>query len=110
MASDLLRGAAVMALVLMAAVSAQAQAPHRHLASTSAEELKRVYLECDRFATRTLLDLGDAAHCSMVGEELKHRIFGGDFERLLAWWREQKSIAAEAGRQSAAQEQGWRAP
>jgi len=99
MASQLLLGAAAAALVLMVAASpapAQAPAPDRpHLASASIEALQRTYLECDRIATRTLLDLASAAHCSMVGEELKHRAFGGDFEQLLAWWRANKQAGAE---------------
>ena len=108
MASKPLRHLAALALGLTAALPSAAQAPHRQLAATSVEELKTVYLECDRFATRTLLDLGHAAHCSMVGEELKHRVFGGDFERLLAWWREQKSVAGEPGLENTAQERRLR--
>ena len=99
--SQLMLGAAAAALALMAAVPspapAQAHAPdRRHLASVSVEALQHTYLECDRAATHTLLDLGSAAHCSMVGEELKHRVFGGDFERLIAWWRANKWGGAEA--------------
>jgi hypothetical protein len=99
--SQLMLGAAAAALALMAALPspapAQAHAPdRRHLASVSVEALQRTYLECDRVSTHTLLDLGSAAHCSMVGEELKHRVFGGDFERLIAWWRANKWTGAEA--------------
>ncbi|MDR6536868.1 hypothetical protein [Variovorax soli] len=100
MASPLLLGAAAAALVLMAAASpapAQAPAPDRpHLASASIEALQRTYLECDHIATRTLLDLASAAHCSMVAEELKQRVFGGDFEQLLAWWRANRWRGEEA--------------
>lgn len=101
MTSQLLLGAVAAALALMAALPspapAQARVPdRRHLASVSVEALQRTYLECDRVATHTLLDLGTAAHCSMVGEELKHRVFDGDFERLLAWWRANKWGSAEA--------------
>ncbi|MGK6310953.1 hypothetical protein [Variovorax sp. DT-64] len=99
--SQLMLGAAAAALALMAALPspapAQAHVPdRRHLTSVSVEALQRTYLECDRVATHTLLDLGSAAHCSMVGEELKHRVFGGDFERLIAWWRANKWGGAEA--------------
>lgn len=101
MTSQLLLGAVAAALALMAALPspapAQAHAPdRRHLASVSVEALQRTYLECDRVATHTLLDLGSAAHCSMVGEELKHRAFGGDFERLISWWRANRRGGAEA--------------
>ena len=101
MTSQHLLGAVAAALVLLAASPvpspAQAQAPdRRHLASASVEALQRTYLECDRVATNTLLDLASAAHCSMVGEELKHRVFGGDLERLLAWWRANRRTGTEA--------------
>ncbi len=99
--SQLMLGAAAAALALMAALPspapAQAHAPdRRHLASVSVEALQHTYLECDRVATHTLLDLGSAAHCSMVGEELKHRVFGGDFDQLIEWWRANKRGGAEA--------------
>jgi len=101
MASQLLLGAVAAALVLLAAspvpAPAQAKAPDRRdLASVSVEALQRTYLECDHIATRTLLDLASAAHCSMVGEELKHRVFGGDFEQLIAWWRANRWVGAAA--------------
>jgi hypothetical protein len=96
MASKLLRRTAAMVLALAAACPAAANPLRAHLASASVEELKRVYLECDRAATHALLDLAVAAHCSMVGEELKHRAFGGDFDRLIAWWRAQKPPSSEA--------------
>ncbi|KWT76870.1 hypothetical protein APY03_5307 [Variovorax sp. WDL1] len=97
-------GAVAAALALMAALPspapAQAHAPdRRHLASVSVEALQRTYLECDRVATHTLLDLGSAAHCSMVAEELRQRVFDGDFDRLIAWWREHKPTGPETGLQ-----------
>jgi hypothetical protein len=96
MASKLLHGTAAVLLALAAACPAAADPLRARLASASPEELKRVYLDCDRAATRSLLDLAVAAHCSMVGEELKHRVFGGDFDRLIAWWREHKLPSSEA--------------
>jgi hypothetical protein len=53
------------------------------------EQLKSDYLHCERLAQATLLDFGTAGDCSMVYEELKQRVFGGDFHLLLAWWRQQ---------------------
>ncbi|GAA4348506.1 hypothetical protein GCM10023165_34390 [Variovorax defluvii] len=96
MATKQLRGAAAAALVLIAASPTSAQTPRPHLASVGVEELKRIYLQCDRVASRTLLDMATAAHCSMVSEELQHRVFGGDFDGLVAWWRTQKAKPAEA--------------
>lgn len=96
MASKLLHGTVAVVLALVAAGPATANPSRARLASASVEELKRVYLDCDRAATRALLDFAVAAHCSMVGEELKHRVFGGDFDRLIAWWRAQKPPSGDA--------------
>ncbi|OUL99252.1 hypothetical protein [Variovorax sp. JS1663] len=110
MATDLLRGVAAAVLALFTACPALAQPPRPHLAATSAEELKRIYLDCDRVASRTVLDFAAAAHCSMVGEELKHRVFDGDFDRLIAWWRAQKPRSADAVSGAHTQEDEVRAP
>lgn len=65
-----------------------------HFATASVEQLKRAYLECDRRAMDGVLDFDDAARCSMIHEVLKERGFGGDFDRMLAWWKSQKVAAA----------------
>jgi len=54
------------------------------------EQLKRAYLQCDHDASKGLLSQGDAAICSSVHETLKARAFGGDFDRMLAWWKSTK--------------------
>ena len=41
-------------------------------------------------ATESVLDAATYQRCSAVGEELLKRGFDGDFERLLAWWRQEK--------------------
>ncbi|VTU26810.1 hypothetical protein H4CHR_01869 [Variovorax sp. PBS-H4] len=115
MATHLLRCAVVAALTLMAAshgrAPAQPMAPdRRHLASASVETLQRAYLDCDYIATRTLLDLASAAHCSLVGEELKQRAFGGDFDQLVAWWRANKRVHAEAVSESQMPDHGPGSP
>ena len=53
------------------------------------DDLKRSYLACHRASMRLALDSGEAMHCSVVYEALKHRAFGGDFERVLAWSHKQ---------------------
>ena len=50
-------------------------------------ELKATYLRCARESSRRLLGFDEAALCTIVGEALKARSFGGDFNALLAWWR-----------------------
>lgn len=52
--------------------------------------LERDFWLCERASMRYMLDLGTAAHCSVVYETLKARRFGGDFKALLAWWQANK--------------------
>jgi hypothetical protein len=65
-------------------------------AAPTLDELKSAYLDCDRRAATAFLDAGDAANCSLVYEELKKRVFTGDFERLLAWWQAQRGVDMNA--------------
>ena len=54
--------------------------------ATSAQ-LRATYLECDRRSSMYLMDLDFMIRCQKVGDALKERDFGGDFERQLQWWR-----------------------
>lgn len=53
----------------------------------SIEDLKRLYLECDRASIAQRLTQGEVMFCSIVYEALKRHAFDGDFDRLLAWSR-----------------------
>lgn len=86
---------ALIPLGLSASV-AFAQAGTNKLASASIDELKQVYLACDRTASRQVLDMASAAYCSSVAEALQKRAFDDNFDRLLAWWRAEKEGAAFA--------------
>lgn len=55
------------------------------------EQLKEVYADCANESEARLLGSGEAAVCSIVYETLKRRVFGGDFEKLLAWSRAQRA-------------------
>jgi hypothetical protein len=57
-------------------------------------ELQSLYLDCDRMAMSAALDFGSASYCSIVYETLKATVFGGSFERLLAWDRAQRDARA----------------
>lgn len=85
---------AVLALAAGAALAAQAQPDRSHLAPVPVDQLKAMYLQCERTASGSLLDAGEAAECSMVGEELLARCIGGDYSRLLQWWRAERASAA----------------
>jgi len=87
------RLAAMVPLALCTSM-AFAQAASDRLAAVPIDELKRVYLACDRAASQQLLDSDTAAHCSFAGEALQQRAFEGSFDRLLAWWRAEKDAAS----------------
>ena len=89
---------ALLPLALSApAAFAQPRPAGRDVASYSVDELKRVYLACDRAATRARLDIAAAAGCSEISQELLRRGFGGNSNGLLAWWRVEKNAMTGAG-------------
>jgi hypothetical protein len=90
-----------LALAAFASTASIAQPDRSHLAALTVDKLKLMYLECDRRARQAMLDSAEAAHCSMAAEELKQRGFGGDFDRLLAWWQTQQRADARLSAQSA---------
>lgn len=85
-----------LAVLLAVAATAHAASDGSGPAVLTADQLKSAYLDCDRRATTAFLDAGDAANCSLVYEELKQRVFAGDFDRLLAWWQSQRGADLNA--------------
>jgi hypothetical protein len=80
----------VLAPCLMAcALATLAQA--NPLPTLSEEALEARFWACDVASTHTVLSLSEGAQCVRWQDELKQRRFGGDFERLLAWWRAHKA-------------------
>lgn len=71
----------------VAVCAVQAFAAAASPADAELAQLERRYLACDRIASAQRLAPGDAAECSWVSEQLLRQRFGGDFERLLQWWR-----------------------
>lgn len=76
--------------LMSCALSAHAQPGRDEVAGLSAEQLKTSYLMCDRRANREFLGFADAVFCSHISEALKHKVFGGDFDKLLEWWQTHK--------------------
>jgi hypothetical protein len=75
-------------LLTLSVFATHAQPPDRsQLRALPIVELKAAYLECEQLASTTLLDSSTAADCSLVAEELLERGFGGNFQRMLTWWR-----------------------
>lgn len=68
----------------------------------SIEHLKAIFLACDRLSAAAVLPPHQVRSCSTAAEELKLRAFEGDFERLLAWWRAQRTSEPQAQRSTAA--------
>ena len=82
--------------LLLAAALGHATEPGDATAAVDIAALKSGYLACDRAASQRRLDFGEAAECSRVSERLLRHGFGGDFERLLVWWRAAKHADAAA--------------
>ena len=87
----------VLAALLAAAFAVHAQPPASPLRALPVDQLKKTYLDCDRQTQARLVPFADAADCSIVADELLARGFGGDFSRLLAWWRSERESAGCRG-------------
>lgn len=51
------------------------------------EDLKVIYLECDKVSRKYILDTQTASFCSSSAEDLRRIGFDGRFEDLFAWWK-----------------------
>ncbi len=82
------------AAVLIAAGAAGWSAPSSAQATIGAElrlaELEKAFWVCDHAATIGPIDSGTAITCGSLTEALKQRKFDGDFNAMLAWWRQHK--------------------
>jgi hypothetical protein len=58
--------------------------------------LERSFWACDYAATVALLDSGTAGACSAIVEDFRKARFSGDFDAMLAWWRQHKDAAHRA--------------
>jgi hypothetical protein len=84
-----------------------AHAPERSAAVTAAPaaaiaqpsphaQLEAIFWTCDYLATTRGLDATPITACTAATRELRQMKFDGSFNRMLAWWRENKP--AEHGR------------
>jgi hypothetical protein len=53
-------------------------------------EVEKAYWDCEFAATKGVITPPQAAACSQIYEYLKKEKFMGDFDRLFAWWRQNK--------------------
>ena len=77
------------AIALLAGASAVC-ATSPDLSRVDVGELTSQFWECDARSTHEALSAGDGALCVMVADALKERLFDGNFDRMLAWWRASK--------------------
>ena len=52
--------------------------------------LERAFWVCDHAVTTRVVSKAEGVDCGVVAQELKNGKFGGDFERMLDWWRANK--------------------
>ena len=53
-------------------------------------DLEKAFWICDYAATTGGVQATPVSMCSAVFDELKTKKFGGDFEQLVGWWRQNK--------------------
>jgi len=53
-------------------------------------DLEKAFWVCDYIATNRGVDHTPADVCAAVTEDLKNEKFQGDFEAMVAWWRDNK--------------------
>lgn len=54
-------------------------------------DLEDTFWICDWSSTQSRMDATQITACAAVAEELKARRFGGEFEKLIAWWQTNKA-------------------
>jgi hypothetical protein len=67
----------------------------RVVASVQHADLEEIFWICDHAVTAGLVDASERAACGAVTEQLKMEKFGGDFEKMLDWWRANRVVEQE---------------
>ena len=49
--------------------------------------LETAFLQCDREARARVLSLDEGARCAMAWDALLRRVFAGNVDALIAWWK-----------------------
>ncbi len=65
-------------------------------ARANAADLEKAFWICDHAATNHGVDGGMAIACGVITEDLKMKKFNGDFDLMLAWWRQNKAAEHQA--------------
>lgn len=56
--------------------------------------LAAAFLRCDREASVRMLSFEDGVRCAMAWDALLRRVFFGDVDALIAWWRAHRDVSA----------------
>lgn len=67
-------------------------APQAQAAKVKLAELEKTFWVCDHAATKRGVDPELGMLCFNATEELKQERFGGDAEKMLAWWQLNKVV------------------
>jgi hypothetical protein len=101
--SPVMQATAALVIATAAAWPASINAQAAMGADLPMAELEKGFWICDHMATTRGLDGVAAMTCSQLTEALKQRKFDGDFNAMLAWWRQLKPAEhlalAQAGEQ-----------
>jgi hypothetical protein len=100
---SVMQAAAALALATAAVWPGSISAQTAVAAELPMAELEIGFWVCDHAATTRGLDGGSAMTCSQLTEALKKRKFDGDFNAMLAWWRQHKPAEHLALAQAGAQ-------
>ena len=79
-----------------AAEAAAVAATKEHGTATNLAELEKQFWICDYIGTTRGIEGPHGVACGANYEELKQTKFGGDFEKLVTWWRLNKIAQHQA--------------
>ena len=57
--------------------------------------LKTMFMQCSAASEKEVLGMGTVMECSLGYEALLKRVFAGNFDALLAWWRDERGAPAQ---------------
>jgi hypothetical protein len=70
--------------------------PPVEVPSAGLADLEGAFWACDYIATTRGTANVDITACTAVYDAMKERKFGGDFDKLLAWWQQNKVVRHDA--------------
>ena len=74
------------AIVLLALVFSIANASPASESDMKVDDAERIFLLCDTASNHGVMDIDEAAVCSIAYEVLLKKKFHGDFQAFLTWW------------------------